>query len=160
MLFFLIHIDKLFCVSYKYFFLVDSGPRNFFKTKVGHDYKRLRTTCLNNHIKKKCSDSQYFVRPPLFLITALIPLGILLINLWQCSLDIYFTQTSFIAFTNSEPLNGCFSDTLFFMLVHKFSMGLKSGLFPGHLRRSMLLLSRKFFATLKRWEGTRSCINI
>ena len=48
MLFFLIHIDKLFCVSYKYLFLADSGSRNFFKTKVGHDYKKvLRTTGLN-----------------------------------------------------------------------------------------------------------------
>ena len=76
----------------------------------------------------------------------------------QYSLDISFTQTSFIAFTNSAPLNGCFSDTLFFMLVHKFSMGFKSGLFPGHSRRSMLLLSRKFFATLERWQGAPSCI--
>ena len=45
MLFFLIHIDKLFCVSYKYLFLVDSGPQNFFKTKVGHDYKKVKNHC-------------------------------------------------------------------------------------------------------------------
>ena len=109
---------------------------------------------------KKCSDSQYFVWPPLFLITALILLGKFLIKLWQYSLDISFTQTSFIAFTNSAPLNGCFSDTLFFMLAHKFSMGFKSGLFPGHSRRSMLLLFRKFFATLEQWQGVPSCINM
>ena len=132
----------------------------FISHLINHKHMENSTIQSKQSYTKKCSDSQYFVWPPLFLITALILLGILSVKLWQYSLDISFTQTSFVAFANSVPLNGCFSVTLFFMLVHKFSMGFKSGLFPGHSKKSMLLLSRKFFATLERWQGAPSCINI
>ena len=94
----------------------------FISHLINHKYMEDSTIQSKQSYTKKCFDSQYFVWPPLFLITALILLGILSIKLWLYSMDISFTQTSFITFNNSAPLNGCFSDTLFFMLVHKFSI--------------------------------------
>ena len=80
---------------------------------------------------KKCSDSQYFVWPPLFLITTLIPFGIFSIKLWQYSLDISFTQTSFIAFTNSAPLAYVTIHTSQWLLFRHFIFYVDSQILDG-----------------------------
>ena len=49
----------------------------------------------------------------------------------QESAEISFTHTSLMVLINAFPPDGCFSATKSFILVHKFSMGFKSGLLPG-----------------------------
>ena len=49
----------------------------------------------------------------------------------QYSAEISFVRISLIAVTSDFALVGCFSDTLFFSSIHKFSIGFRSGLFPG-----------------------------
>ena len=56
-------------------------------------------------------------------------------------------------------LVGCFSATLFFSSVQKFSIGLRSGLFPGH-SITWYFLSWESLTIFARWHGALSCINI
>ena len=49
----------------------------------------------------------------------------------QYSPEISFIHTSLMTLTNSVEDPGCFCDTKSFILNHKFSIKLKSGLFPG-----------------------------
>ena len=63
MLFFLIHVLKLFRISYKFLGFVRqciitnlsitlrSEPRNFLKTNVGHDYKKVKNHCFTGSHK-------------------------------------------------------------------------------------------------------------
>ena len=60
--------------------------------------------------------------------------GILYMRDSQYSPKISVIHTSLITLTNSEEDPGCFYDTKSFILVHKFSIGFKSGLFPGQSR--------------------------
>ena len=46
-------------------------------------------------------------------------------------------------------LDGCLYATLFLLIVHKFSMGLRSGLFPGHFSRDSLFFFRNSMATVE-----------
>ena len=52
----------------------------------------------------------------------------------QYSPEISLTHTSLITLNNSEEDSGCFCDTKFFILVHKFLIGFKSGLFQCQSR--------------------------
>ena len=50
------------------------------------------------------------------------------------------TQTSFIACLRFSALDGCLYATLSFITVHRFSTGLRPGLFPGHSSRDLVFL--------------------
>ena len=54
----------------------------------------------------------------------------------------------------------CFSATLSLRIFHKFSIGFKSGLFPGHGKTSTFYFLRYEVTTFASWQGTPSCINI
>ena len=116
---------------------------------VNHKHMEDSTIQSKQSYTKNFRFSIFYVAP-LYLIIALIFLVILSIKLWQYSLDISFTQTSFIAFTNSAPLNGCFSDTLFFMLVRKFSMGLNPDCFLATRKGRCCCYPENF---LQLWNG-------
>lgn len=73
--------------------------------------------------------NKYFVRPLPF-VTARKHFDMSSTILWQYSADNSFT-TSFIAFSSTLALVNCFSETLCFKRVHKFSIGFKVGLFLG-----------------------------
>ena len=65
----------------------------------------------------------------------------------QYSVAISFVHISLIAVTSDFALVGCFYDTLFFRSIHKFSIGLKSGLFPGYSSNGMFFSPKNFFTT-------------
>ena len=73
----------------------------------------------------------YVVCPPRLLNTASMRCGMLSMNFLQYSVEISFVHISLIAVTSDFALVGCFSDTLFFSSIHIFSIGFRSGLFPG-----------------------------
>ena len=75
-------------------------------------------------------------------------------------IDVSFTQTSLIADQNPSRLVGCFSKTLFLMRLHKFLIGFRLTLFPGHSNGWILFCSEKFFHPLLRWCAAPSCIKI
>jgi len=56
-------------------------------------------------------------------------------------------------------LLGCFAETRRFNFDHKFSIGLRSGLFPGHGRTSTPLSESHFIHTRAVWHGAPSCWN-
>ena len=61
---------------------------------------------------------------------------------------------------SSSILVGFAADTFFLAIVHKFSIGFKSGEFPGHCNAETLL-STNHFMTLclvtRRWVQLKSC---
>jgi len=69
-------------------------------------------------------------------------------------------QTSLIAVWSASRLEGCFSETFLFVKFHKFSIGFKSWLFPGHCNLWIGFCSTKFFTTLFWWHGAPSCMKI
>ena len=111
-------------------------------------------------LQHKFSKSQYFVCPPLFWMTAARRRGMLLTRLAQYSFDISFTRTSFMTRQRSGRLEGCFSATLSFITVHKFSIGLRSGLFQGQSKTFTFFFFRKFVTNFDLWHGVPTCKNI
>ena len=93
-------------------------------------------------------------------MTAFIHLGILSIKSLQNSSDISRIQTNFIASIRAGIFEGCLSATSSLRTVHKFSIGLRSGLLPGHFRRVIFLALKKSVTIVKRWHGAPSCIKI
>ena len=86
---------------------------------------------------------QHLVCPTLLLNTASMRLGMLSMSFLQYSAEISLVHISLIAVTSDFALVGCFSDTLFFSSIHKFSIGFRSELFPGQFN------CRIFFSPLK-----------
>ena len=86
--------------------------------------------------------------------------GMLFISFRQYSGVISLTQTSFIAFSNSLALLACFSATLFFTTIHRFSIGFKSGLLPGQSRTLTFFDFKNVVTILERWHGAPSCMKI
>jgi len=78
----------------------------------------------------------------------------------KISWEISSTHTSLITFARSLALDGCFSATLVFILVHRFWIGLRSGLLSGQSRALIRFLARKVLATFDRWQGAPSCMKI
>ena len=70
------------------------------------------------------------------------------------------TQDDLMVLTGDGRLVGCFSATLVFSSVQKFSIGLRSGLFPGHPNNLIFFVLRKSVTIFARWHGVPSCINI
>ena len=68
---------------------------------------------------------QYFVCPPLASNTALIPLGMLSMRFRHSSVGMSRTQDDLMVLISNGRLLGCFSATLFFSSVQKFSIGLR-----------------------------------
>jgi len=78
----------------------------------------------------------------------------------QNSWEISFTHTSLITFRRSLALDGCFSGALFFILVHRFWIGFRSGLLPVQSRTLIRFSGRKVLATFDRWQGAPACMKI
>jgi len=97
---------------------------------------------------------------PLFFITSCRRCGILCTRFLQNSWEISFTHTLLITFTRSLALDGCFSATLFFILVYRFWIGLRSGLLPSQSRTLIWFSARKVLATFNWWQGAPSCMKI
>ena len=70
------------------------------------------------------------------------------------------THISLIACFRFPALGGCLDATLSFIIVHIFSVGLRSGLFPGHSSTEILFLFRNSVATFDRCHGAPSCMKI
>ena len=103
---------------------------------------------------------QHLVCPPRLLNTASICWGLLSMSFLQYSAKIFFVHISLIAITSDFALVGCFSDTLFFSSIHKFSIGFRSGLFLGQSNCRIFFSPKNFFTTLLQWRGAPSCIKI
>ena len=73
--------------------------------------------------------------------------------------DISRTHTSFMACSNILALVGCLSETLFFKMVQRFSIGFRSGLFPGQSKMLIFWAFRNWVTILARWHGAPFCIN-
>ena len=109
---------------------------------------------LSTYLKKSV-----FVWSPLHFVTLLILFGMLKISFLQYSTSKFFTQTSFMACCSTKKLKGCYSATFLFVVDNQFSIGLRSGLFPGHSSMLILCWSRKLCTILDRWHEAPSCIN-
>ena len=103
---------------------------------------------------------QYFECPPLASNTALICLGMFSIRFRHSSVGMSRTQDDLMVLISDGRLVGCFSGTLFCSSVQKFSIGLRSGLFPGHSNILIFFILRKSVTIFARWHGVPSCINI
>jgi hypothetical protein len=71
---------------------------------------------------------------PLFFITVLHRFGIESVNFLHSSAEISRHHACLIQRTSSVMLFGCRRRTLRFKIIHRFSMGFRSGEFPGHSR--------------------------
>ena len=103
---------------------------------------------------------QYFVCPPLASNSALIRLGMPSMRFRHSSVGMSRTQDDLMVLISDGRLVGCFSATLFFSSVQKFSIGLRSGLFLGHSNNLIFFVLRKSVTIFARWHGAPSCINI
>ena len=74
----------------------------------------------------------------------------------QDSWVISVTQSSLIACLRLSKFGGCLYATLTFILVHRFSIGLRSGLFPGPFQQSYLVFLHEVGVYL--WSVTRNAI--
>jgi len=103
---------------------------------------------------------QYFVCPPLASNVALIRLSLLSMRFRHSSVGMSRTQDDLMVLISDGILFGCFSATLFFSSVQKFSTGLRSGLFPGHSNNLIFFVLRKSVTIFARRHGAPSCIKI
>src|ERR1051325_318732 len=78
---------------------------------------------------------QYFICYPFAANTALIRDGIDLVSLVQKAGVTSFTQTSFIASAKLASDVGFLWETFSFIILHRFSMGFRSGLEPAMVPR-------------------------
>ena len=92
-------------------------------------------------------------------VTAAILLGMDLARVSQALEEVSNVQTSKILFLRSTREEGSFSATFFFICSHRFSMGLRSGEFPGQGRTGMFSLVRNALVDLLAWQGAESCRN-
>ena len=98
---------------------------------------------------------------PLLSRTALILVDNELTNDSQYCTVISVVQTRLMASTSDAADVGRSWATFCFMLVHRFSMGLRSGLDPGHGPRTSIPWSAIHLETLAvRWQGAPSCWKI
>ena len=74
---------------------------------------------------------QYLLCPPLLSVNSWMRYGMLDTRDSLYSWVISMTQTSLIACPRFPALDGCLYVTLSFIIVHRFSIGLRFGLFPG-----------------------------
>jgi len=82
------------------------------------------------------------------------------LRLRHSSVGMSRTQDDLMVLISDGRLVGCFSATLFFSSVQKFSIGLRSGLFPGHSNNLIFFVLRKSVTIFARWHGAPSCVNI
>ena len=80
--------------------------------------------------------------------------------LWIKAWIIYVTQTNLITSQWCFVDIDGFSAILSFKIFLKFSVGLGSGLFPGHARTSTFSFSRYDVITFALWQGAQSRTNI
>ena len=99
------------------------------------------------------------VGKPLLAMTAAIRLAMDLARVSQASEEVSNVQTSNILFLRSAKEEGSFSATFFFICSRRFSIGLRSGEFPGQGRTGMFSLVRNALVDLLAWQGDESCRN-
>ena len=101
--------------------------------------------------------SQYLQCWPFFFRTSAILPGMLSINFWTKSWLIAVHSCTINACILSEFVGFCLSTRLL-MIDHKFSMGLRSGEFPGHGPKiSMFCSLSHLVITFALWQGAPSC---
>jgi len=96
---------------------------------------------------------QFFVCPPLASNTALIRLGMLSMRFRHSSVGMSRTQDDLMVSISDGRLVGCFSATLLFRSFQKFSIGLRSGLFPGHSNNLVFFVLKK--SVLHLWRHSQ-----
>ena len=70
------------------------------------------------------------------------------------------TQTSLIPCLRFSAHDGCLHAILSLIIVHRFSIGLRSGLCRGQSSTEVSFFFRNAVATFDRWHGAPSCTNI
>ena len=75
---------------------------------------------------------------------------------WSISLH----QISLVIRFSSSEVVGFGVETFFLISVHKFSIGLRSGEFSGHLSTLTFLIWNQFMTDLAYWHGAESCWNV
>ena len=101
--------------------------------------------------------SQYLQCWPFFFRTSAIRLGMLSINFWANSWLIATHSFIITSWSLSELVGFCLSTRLL-RIDHKFSMGLRSGEFPGHGPKMSTFWSPSHLViTFALWHGAPSC---
>ena len=77
-------------------------------------------------------------------------------SLWVISV----TQTFLIACLRFSTFDGCLYATVSFVTVHRFSIGLRSGLFPAHSSTDISFFFRNSMASFDRGQGAPSSMKI
>ena len=98
--------------------------------------------------------------PPLFWITFSTLFGIDLIRFWQISSPSIEFHSDMKFTIKSSLLVNCFLERLYFIMLHKFSMGLKSGDWGGHVITLTCFSSKYSFINFDLWQGALSCIKM
>ena len=81
-------------------------------------------------------------------------------KVWHSSGVISVHQTRFSQYTRSCILDGERSAIFLFKIVHKFSIGLRSGEFPGHVNNVTLCWLNQVLTVFDVWAGAESCWKI
>ncbi len=100
--------------------------------------------------------TQYLVGAPFAWITAAMRRGMESISLWHCS-GVMRTQVALIVAFSSSALLGLAYRIFLFTIPHWFSMGLRSGVFAGQLRRGMPWSLNQVLVALALCAGAKSC---
>ena len=102
---------------------------------------------------------QYLQWPPLFFSTIRMRCGIVATKLRYSSWEIVVVHTSWIiSFRCCKPV-GRRKETFLFMICHRFSMGFKSRLYPGHIITSTLAPCSHCLTKRAVWQGAPLCWN-
>ena len=100
---------------------------------------------------------QYLQWYPLFFKTSFMRLGMDSTNFTSTGSLCKLLQQVCRAVSNSDRLLGLFCWTLISIMLHKLSIGLSSGEFPGHGDNGVMLWSSiHFVVALDRWHGAPS----
>ncbi len=102
-----------------------------------------------------CS-TQYLVGAPFAWITAAMRRGMESISLWHCS-GVMRAQVALIVAFSSSALLGLAYRIFLFTILHRFSMGLRSGEFAGQLRTGIPWSLNQVLVALALCAGAKSC---
>ncbi len=103
-----------------------------------------------------CICTQYLVGAPFALITASIRRGMEVISLWHCWGGME-AQVALIAAFRSSALLGLVSLIFLLTILHRFSMGFRSGEFAGQSSTVTPWSLNQLLVPLAVWAGAKSC---
>ncbi len=103
--------------------------------------------------------TQYLVGAPFAWITAAMRRGMESISLWHCS-GVMRAQVALIVAFSSSALLGLAYRIFLFTILHRFSMGLRSGEFAGQLRTGIPWSLNQVLVALALCAGAKSCWKI